>query len=121
MNHISTELRMNGITQLFALAAAGTFVVFLSQGEAAWGSLLVVLVVVFGGFGFVRALFIPHQRVVAALGAWIVLTLIFVPILAYAWYAGRPNVSVWFVLFPTLAGVVAFTPRMVAWLVRRAK
>lgn len=119
MNAVSAELRMSGVTQLFVLAAISAVVVFLSQGEAAWGSLLVVLVVVFGGFGFVRALFLPRERVFHALAAWVIVTVIFVPLLLYAWYAARPPVSLAAVGIPTGAGVVAFIPRILIALVRR--
>ena len=121
MNALSTELRINGVTQLFALAAIAAFAVFVVQGETAWASLLVVLVVVFGGFGLVRALFLPHERVLPALGAWLLLTLTFVPVLLFAWYAARPAVSLGAVLLPTAAGLAAFIPRLLVFVVRRAK
>lgn len=121
MTAFTAELRANGFTQLYFLAALVMIVIFGFTGQDAWGSLVTASVIIFGFLGGLRALFVPRElRLLAAL-AWVLGGVVFVPVLLYAWYAARPGVSMWSILTPPVAAAVGFIPSVLfAWM-RRTK
>lgn len=119
MNAFTNEFRANGFTQLYFLAAIVTVVIFAFSGPAAWSSVVTANAIIFGALGALRALFVPRERRIAAMFAWLLAGVIFVPVLLYSWYATRPDVSVWFVLVPPSAALIAFVPALFFGLFRR--